>query len=100
LQTLLTSNLLHQNRLREGDWGAAASFIHSHHTDLQTVAGGLVLYNVAAGLLQFLIDCFPVLSWKEKNEECRICSRWNKPDEYEYWTSFNKPVLRGNKFFS
>lgn len=66
LWTLLTSDLLHQDSLGECDRGAAATSIHSHHTDLQTVTGGLVLDNIAAGLLQILIDCFPVLSWMGK----------------------------------
>ncbi len=65
--TLLTGDLLHQDGLGEGDRGAAAASIHSHHTDLQSVTGGLVLDNVAAGLLQILIDCFPVLSWNCKS---------------------------------
>lgn len=59
---LLTSNLLHQHGLREGDRGAAASGVHGHHADLQTVTGGLVLDDVAARLLQLLVDGFPVLS--------------------------------------
>lgn len=64
----LTSDLLHDNGLCEGNRGAAASFIHSHHADLQAVTGGLVLDDVATGLLQFLIDCFPVISWMRKTE--------------------------------
>lgn len=72
LWTLLTSNLLHQDSLGEGDWGAAAASIHSHHADLQAVTGGLVLDDVAAGLLQILIDCFPVLSWVGKLRKMKI----------------------------
>lgn len=59
----LTSNLLDQDGLGEGDWGATATGVHGHHTDPQAVACGLVLDDVAAGLLQILVDCFPVLSW-------------------------------------
>lgn len=62
LQTLLTSNLLHQDRLREGHRGAAATSIHSYHADFQTVASGLVLYHIAARFLQLLIDRFPFFS--------------------------------------
>ncbi|KAF3856663.1 hypothetical protein F7725_017386 [Dissostichus mawsoni] len=61
--TLLVSrgspDLLHQHGLGEGEGGAAAAGVQGHHTDLQTVPGGLVLDNVAAGLLQILIDSFP-----------------------------------------
>lgn len=62
LQTLLTSNLLHQDRLRKGHRGAAATSVHSYHTDFQTVTSGLVLYDIAARFLQLLIDRFPFLS--------------------------------------
>lgn len=62
LPSLLTSDLLHKHSLWEGDGGAAAASVHGHHPDLQTVTGGLVLDDVAAGLLQVLVDRFPVLS--------------------------------------
>lgn len=62
MRTRLTGNLLHQDSLGEGHGGAAAAGVHSHHADLQTVTGGLVLDDAAAGLLQLSIDCFPVLS--------------------------------------
>lgn len=66
LETLLTSDLLHQHRLREANGRTAATFVHSNHSDLQAVTSGLVLDNKAGRLLQFLIDCFPVLSWMRK----------------------------------
>lgn len=62
LQTLLTSHLLHQDRLGEGHWGAAAAGVHGYHADFQTVTGGLVLYDIAARFLQLLVDGFPLLS--------------------------------------
>lgn len=62
LQTLLTSNLLHQDGLRKGHRGAAAAGVHGYHADFQTVAGGLVLYDIAARFLQLLVDRFPFLS--------------------------------------
>lgn len=58
--TLLTSHLLDQHSLGEGDRRAAATCIDGHYTDLQTVAGGLVLDNIATGLLQLLVDRLPV----------------------------------------
>lgn len=64
--TLLTSHLLHQHGLGEGDRGAAAASVYGHHADLQAVTGGLVLDDVAAGLLQLLVDRLPVLSWQKE----------------------------------
>lgn len=63
---LLTSNLLHKDGLGKGDRGAAATSVHSHHTDLQAVTSGLVLDDEATGLMQLLIDGFPVLSLGRK----------------------------------
>lgn len=59
----LTSNLLHQHGLGQGDGGAAAAGVHGYHADLQAVPRGQVLDHVAAGLLHLLVDRFPVLGW-------------------------------------
>lgn len=63
---LLTHNLLHKDGLGKGDRGAAATSVHSHHADLQAVTSGLVLDDVATGLMQVLVDGFPVVSLVQK----------------------------------
>lgn len=69
MSLVLTGNLFDQDSLGEGDRRTASAYVDGYHTNFQAVASGLVLDHKAARFLHILVDCFPVLSWTNRDRE-------------------------------